>query len=78
MDVVTRLAARGYGRGLQRARGNSGTGASWRRRSLVPALPLRERTPHLDPKARGALFRLTTRYTIAHMTRAVMEGVVLE
>ena len=37
-----------------------------------------ERTPHLDPKARGALFRLTTRYTIAHMTRAVMEGVVLE
>ena len=36
-----------------------------------------ERTPHLDPKARGAFFGLTTRHTIAHMTRAVMEGVVL-
>ena len=36
-----------------------------------------ERTPHLDPKARGAFVGLTTRHTIAHMTRAVMEGVVL-
>jgi xylulokinase len=36
-----------------------------------------ERTPHLDSKARGAFFGLTTRHTIAHMTRAIMEGVVL-
>jgi xylulokinase len=36
-----------------------------------------ERTPHLDPKARGAFVGLTTRHTMAHMTRAVMEGVVL-
>jgi xylulokinase len=35
-----------------------------------------ERTPHLDPKARGAFFGLTARHGIAHMTRAVMEGVM--
>jgi len=35
-----------------------------------------ERTPHLDPKARGAFFGLTARHDVAHMTRAVMEGVV--
>jgi xylulokinase len=34
-----------------------------------------ERTPHLDPKARGAFFGLTARHGDAHMTRAVMEGV---
>ncbi|MGH3147689.1 MAG: xylulokinase [Rubrobacter sp.] len=35
-----------------------------------------ERTPHLDPEARGAFFGLTARHGVAHMTRAVMEGVV--
>lgn len=35
-----------------------------------------ERTPHLDPGARGAFFGLTARHGIPHMTRAVMEGVV--
>ncbi len=35
-----------------------------------------ERTPHLDPDARGAFFGLTARHDVAHMTRAVMEGVV--
>ena len=35
-----------------------------------------ERTPHLDPRARGAFFGLTARHGLAHMTRAVMEGVV--
>jgi xylulokinase len=35
-----------------------------------------ERTPHLDPKARGAFFGLTARHGVAHMTRAVMEGVI--
>jgi xylulokinase len=35
-----------------------------------------ERTPHLDPDARGAFFGLTARHSVAHMTRAVMEGVV--
>ena len=35
-----------------------------------------ERTPHLDPKARGAFFGLTARHGVEHMTRAVMEGVV--
>jgi xylulokinase len=35
-----------------------------------------ERTPHLDPQARGAFIGLTTRHGIPHMTRAVMEGVV--
>ena len=35
-----------------------------------------ERTPHLDPKARGAFFGLTSRHGLAHMTRAVMEGVI--
>jgi xylulokinase len=35
-----------------------------------------ERTPHLDPLARGAFVGLTTRHTAAHMIRAVMEGVV--
>ena len=35
-----------------------------------------ERTPHLDPNARGAFFGLTARHDIPHMTRAVMEGVV--
>lgn len=35
-----------------------------------------ERTPHLDPKARGAFVGLTSRHGTAHMTRAVMEGVI--
>jgi xylulokinase len=35
-----------------------------------------ERTPHLDPFARGAFVGLTTRHTAAHLVRAVMEGVV--
>jgi xylulokinase len=35
-----------------------------------------ERTPHLDPRARGAFIGLTARHSVAHMTRAVMEGVV--
>ncbi|MGQ9826826.1 MAG: xylulokinase [Roseiflexus sp.] len=35
-----------------------------------------ERTPHLDPLARGAFIGLTARHTPAHMARAVMEGVV--
>ena len=32
--------------------------------------------PHLDPQARGGFFGLTSRHGAAHMTRAVMEGVV--
>src|SRR6476660_5063330 len=35
-----------------------------------------ERTPHLDPRARGAFVGLHLRHTAAHMVRAVMEGVV--
>jgi xylulokinase len=35
-----------------------------------------ERTPHLDPKARGAFLGLTARHGTANMTRAVMEGVI--
>lgn len=35
-----------------------------------------ERTPHLDPFATGAFIGLTSRHTLAHMVRAVMEGVV--
>ncbi len=35
-----------------------------------------ERTPHLDPFARGAFVGLTARHTIGHLCRAVMEGVV--
>jgi xylulokinase len=35
-----------------------------------------ERTPHLDPRARGAFFGLTARHGLEHMTRAVMEGVI--
>jgi xylulokinase len=35
-----------------------------------------ERTPHLDPRARGAFVGLTARHGVAHMTRAVMEGVI--
>jgi xylulokinase len=35
-----------------------------------------ERTPHLDPEARGAFFGLTARHGVEHMTRAVMEGVI--
>jgi xylulokinase len=34
-----------------------------------------ERTPHLDPRARGAFVGLTLRHGRGHMTRAVMEGV---
>ena len=34
-----------------------------------------ERTPHLDPGARGAFVGLTARHGVPHMTRAVMEGV---
>lgn len=35
-----------------------------------------ERTPHLDPYARGTFFGLTHGHTRDHMMRAVMEGVV--
>ena len=34
-----------------------------------------ERTPHPDPLARGAFVGLSVRHTMAHLTRAVMEGV---
>jgi len=34
-----------------------------------------ERTPHLDPYARGVFFGLTARHTKAHMIRAILEGV---
>jgi xylulokinase len=34
-----------------------------------------ERTPHLDPRARGAFFGLTSRHNLGHLTRAVLEGV---
>jgi xylulokinase len=36
-----------------------------------------ERSPHLDPRARGAFVGLTARHGRAELTRAVMEGVVL-
>jgi xylulokinase len=35
-----------------------------------------ERTPHLDPRARGGFVGLTARHTRGHMTRAIMEGVL--
>jgi len=34
-----------------------------------------ERTPHLDSYARGAFFGLTSRHSLSHLTRAVMEGI---
>lgn len=34
-----------------------------------------ERTPYLDPNAKGVFFGLTLRHTRAHMIRAIMEGV---
>ncbi len=34
-----------------------------------------ERTPHLDPNARGALVGLTVTHTRAHVIRAILEGV---
>ena len=34
-----------------------------------------ERTPHMDPNARGMFFGLTLQHTRAHMVRAIMEGV---
>ncbi len=34
-----------------------------------------ERTPHLDPKARGVWFGLTAAHTRAHLVRSVLEGV---
>ena len=35
-----------------------------------------ERTPHMDPSAKGVFCGLTLRHTWKHLTRAVMEGVV--
>ncbi|MCC6494188.1 MAG: xylulokinase [Pirellulales bacterium] len=34
-----------------------------------------ERTPHLDPRARGALVGITLAHTRGHVVRAIMEGV---
>ncbi len=34
-----------------------------------------ERTPHLDPNARGALVGLTATHTRAHVIRAILEGI---
>lgn len=36
-----------------------------------------ERSPVLDPNARGVFFGLSARHTKAHMTRAVLEGITL-
>jgi len=36
-----------------------------------------ERTPHMDPDARGVFFGLGLRHSRAHLIRAIMEGVVL-
>ena len=36
-----------------------------------------ERSPVLDPNARGVFFGLTARHTKSHMTRAVLEGITL-
>ena len=36
-----------------------------------------ERTPHLDPLARGALIGLTPKHNRGHIARAVLEGVTL-
>lgn len=35
-----------------------------------------ERTPHMDPSAKGMFFGLTLKHHYAHLARAVMEGVV--
>jgi len=34
-----------------------------------------ERTPHMDPHARGAFLGLTPRHSLPHMARSIMEGV---
>ena len=34
-----------------------------------------ERTPHVDPQARGALVGITAQHTRAHVVRAILEGV---
>lgn len=36
-----------------------------------------ERTPHLDPNARGAMVGITLKHTRGHVTRAIMEGVTM-
>jgi len=36
-----------------------------------------ERTPHLDPNARGALIGITLKHTRGHIARAIMEGVTM-
>jgi xylulokinase len=36
-----------------------------------------ERTPHLDPDARGALIGITLKHTRGHVTRAILEGVTM-
>jgi xylulokinase len=36
-----------------------------------------ERTPHMNPRARGMFLGLTSRHRRGHLTRAVMEGVTL-
>ena len=36
-----------------------------------------ERTPHLDPQARGALVGLTAKHTRAHVVRSILEGVAM-
>ncbi len=36
-----------------------------------------ERTPHMDPTARGVFFGLTLRHGRGHLVRAILEGVVL-
>lgn len=36
-----------------------------------------ERSPVLDPEARGVFFGLSARHTKDHLTRAVLEGITL-
>jgi xylulokinase len=54
----------------QAAQAPAGSDGLW----FLPYL-MGERTPHLDPQARGVWFGLTAAHTRAHLTRSVMEGV---
>nr|MBA2556594.1 xylulokinase [Chloroflexota bacterium] len=56
--------------------GNAATSAPGAEGLLFLPYLMGERTPHRDPLARGAFVGLTARHTKAHLTRAVMEGVI--
>jgi len=74
-DQLAPDVARGDGDPYDRLTAEAATVAPGAEGLLWAPYLMGERTPHLDPAARGALVGLTASHTRAHIVRAILEGV---